>query len=226
MRILAIDTSTGPASAALIEGNTVLATHEDAESMRQSQRLVGDVDALLRANGGYAPLDALAVTTGPGGFTGIRVALAAARGLSLACDIPLIGISSLETFAWQALQNSATGTSCVAFVNAFRNQAYTQAFRRSSTGMEPLSEAQAMDIDSTATFAAGYPQSLLLGNIPAETLGITGYTHHAAPHARFTAGYALMLLAEDSAAAIANRPAEAHYIRPPDAKPQKPLFSA
>lgn len=221
MRILAIDTSTGPASAALVENNHVLALHEDGESMRQSQRLVGDVDALVRANGGYEALDALAVTTGPGGFTGIRVALAAARGLALACDAPLLGVSSLETFGWQALHDKPEGAQAVAFVNAFRNQAYVQAFTRTADGMDALCDAQALDMEALPDFATAYPQAALLGNLPASDM--PGYHAHPAPHARHAAGYALALLAQGRQD---SHPAEARYIRPPDAKPQKPLFTA
>lgn len=223
MRILALDTSTGPASIALIDGTTHVANHSDAEHMQQSKRLVSATDALVRAHGGYEALDAMAVTTGPGGFTGIRVALAAARGLALACDVPLIGISSLETFAWQALHQQPEGTQAVAFVHAFRNQAYVQAFTRTSAGMQALCEAQAIDLPDTPAFATSYPEALLLGN--AELPPISAYQHLSAPDAVYTAGYAAMLFAQ-GADALHSHPVEAFYIRPPDAKPQKPLLGA
>lgn len=226
MRILALDTSTGPASVALAENGRVIAACEDSEAMRQSQRLVGATDALVRANGGYEAITAMAVTIGPGGFTGIRVALAAARGMALACNVPLLGITTLEAFAWQALHNKPIGAQAIPFVNAFRNQVYTQVFVRAANGMETLTEAQAVDISAAPAFATPYPATLLLGNLPAETLGIAQYQPHTAPHARYVADYAALLLATNAQTAIATRPAEAHYIRPPDAKPQKPLLGA
>lgn len=224
MHLLALDTSTGPASAALLrQDGTVVTSHADDQPMRQSQRLVADVDAMMRAQGGYEQVNAIAVTTGPGGFTGIRVALAAARGLALACDVPLLGISSLETFAWQALHNTSAGATAVAVVNAFRNQAYVQAFHRTDTAMQPLCEAQAVDMAALPDFLAAYPDAHKLGNVQQES---AGYQAHPAPQARYTGLYALALLAQNHDEAIATHPAEAHYIRPPDAKPQKPLFPA
>lgn len=224
LRILALDTSTGPASLALVDNGQVIATHEDSEAMRQSQRLVSAVDALVRANGGYEAISAMAATTGPGGFTGIRIALAAARGLALACRAPLLGITTLQTFAWQALADQPQGATAIPYVNAFRNQAYVQVFRRTAQGMEPLTPSQAVDIAEAAAFAPSHMDALRLGNLPAEILRMENYTHFPAPHAQHTALYAARLLTTDAQSALAQHPAEAHYIRPPDAKPQTPLL--
>lgn len=220
MRILALDTSTGPASIALVADGALVAAHEDGESMRQSQRLVAATDLLVRGNGGYGSLDAIAVTTGPGGFTGIRVALAAARGLALAADVPLIGISTLEAFAWQALHHRDEGDEAIPYVNAYRNQAYAQVFGRTADGLQALTDAQAIDIPDAAGFALPYEGAALLGNLD---LPMAGYAYHPAPQARFAALYAARLLVAGKAD---GRPAEAFYIRPPDAKPQKPLLGS
>lgn len=224
MRILSLDTSTGPASIALVENGRLIAMQEDSEAMRQSQRLVSTVDALVRANGGYETIGAMAVTTGPGGFTGIRIALAAARGLALACRVPLLGITTLETFAWQALANQPEGATAIPYVNAFRNQAYVQVFRRTMQGLEILTSSQAIDIPEAAAFASPYPDALRLGNLPAEIMRVENYAYFPAPHAQYTAFYASRLLATDAEYAVDQHPAEAHYIRPPDAKPQTSLL--
>lgn len=194
--------------------------------MRQSQRLVSAADALVRANGGYAGIHVIAVTTGPGGFTGIRVALAAARGMALACDVPILGVTTLEALAWQALHDQPKTTQAIPFINAFRNQAYTQVFERTANGMKALEDAQAVDMADASAFAAPYPSAIRLGNLPVETLNVSSYQPCFAPHARYVADYALLLLADDAEAAISSHLAEAHYIRPPDAKPQKPLLGA
>jgi tRNA threonylcarbamoyladenosine biosynthesis protein TsaB len=224
MRILALDTSTGPASVAIVQNGSCIASCADGEAMRQSQRLVNATDSLVRANDGYDVLDAMAVTIGPGGFTGIRVALAAARGMALACDIPLLGITSLEAFAWQALHNQQHGVQALALVNAFRNQVYAQAFERIEGTMRPLCDAQAVDIETMAHFAAPYSGAICLGNVAADALNIANYIVCPAPEAQYVAEYAAILLEQDKADAIATHPAEACYIRPPDAKPQKPLL--
>lgn len=217
MTILAIDTSTGPASLALRKSDGEIIVFEDSEAMKQSQRLIGNIDRFVREYvGGYETLSCIAVTHGPGGFTGIRISLAAARGIALAAEKPLIGISTLETFAWQKLENSPIGSSTLALVDAYRGQAYGQAFERTENGLLPLCEAQAIDFSDIDLFAKNLPNADAIGNVTLE-----GVAHSHSPHARFVAAYAAFLLERhDINELVQARPAEAFYIRPPDAKPQ------
>jgi tRNA threonylcarbamoyladenosine biosynthesis protein TsaB len=95
MLILAFDTATEIATSALVADGEVL-----GERMSRAVRLMEDVDALLR-QGGTRPdaVDALAVGIGPGSFTGVRIGLAVARGLALALDVPVAGVSTLDALA-------------------------------------------------------------------------------------------------------------------------------
>ena len=95
MLILAFDTATERATSALVGDGEVL-----GERVSRAATLLEDVDALLRQAGAHAgDVEALAVGTGPGSFTGTRIGLAVARGLGLGLGLPAAGVSTLDALA-------------------------------------------------------------------------------------------------------------------------------
>lgn len=100
MKILALDTAGPHCSVAVTEGEDVLCSFSEGMDRGQAERLVPMAQTALEVAGlGWRDLDAIAVGVGPGNFTGIRIAVAAARGLALALDIPSIGVSSFDALA-------------------------------------------------------------------------------------------------------------------------------
>jgi len=97
---LAFDTATAVATSALVDTGSDGHFEVLGERCSRAQRLLEDVDALLRQAGAHpSDLDRLAVGLGPGSFTGIRIGLAAARGLALSLDVPGSGVSTLAALA-------------------------------------------------------------------------------------------------------------------------------
>ena len=122
--LLAVDTALGACSVALLEGDQVRAHIFEPMERGHAERLAPMVDEAMKSGKAeFAKLTRLAVTTGPGTFTGQRVGLAFMRGLRLALDIPLTGVTTLEAMAAAAM--AETGLARAAAIHdARRAEAY------------------------------------------------------------------------------------------------------
>lgn len=124
--ILAFDTSTGPLSVALRKGGKLLYYQEETAYTKQSALLLPMIERALKECGlGYKNLNAVACTIGPGSFTGIRVGLAAARGICLASGVKGLGFTTLEVMAHAARKPEK---SMLAVLNAGKGEQYYQGF--------------------------------------------------------------------------------------------------
>ncbi len=135
MLVLALDTAMSACSAALVEGaglvdERVLAVRATPMERGHAEALLPLIEQIMRDGGRtYADLDLIAATVGPGAFTGIRVGLAAARGLALAADKPCAGVTTLEAIAAAALS-----VPVLVCVESRRADLFAQAFGPNMTG--------------------------------------------------------------------------------------------
>lgn len=126
--ILAFDTSAAHCAAALLCGEAIRDARFEAMKRGQAERLMPLLEDLLAAHDTrWADLGALAVGIGPGNFTGIRIAVAAARGLGLALGVPVFGVSTFE--AMRDPGDPGAHPAEIVSVEAPRGQAYVQPFR-------------------------------------------------------------------------------------------------
>ncbi|SEM74778.1 tRNA (adenosine(37)-N6)-threonylcarbamoyltransferase complex dimerization subunit type 1 TsaB [Palleronia pelagia] len=122
--LLAFDTSAAHCAAALRSGGSLVALAQEDMARGQAERLIPMLEELLSQAGlCWGDLDALAVGIGPGNFTGLRVGVAAARGLALGLDRPCHGVSSFDV----AL--SATSGDALVCLPAPRDMAHVRAYR-------------------------------------------------------------------------------------------------
>jgi tRNA threonylcarbamoyladenosine biosynthesis protein TsaB len=127
--VLGIDSAGSACSAAVLSGGRVLARRFAAMARGQAEALMPMIAAVLEEAGlAVAALDLIAVTIGPGAFTGLRIGLAAARGLALASGVPALGITSFAAVAAQVPLEGRHGRSLVVALESKRTELYLQAF--------------------------------------------------------------------------------------------------
>ena len=139
MLILAIDTSCGAASVAVVEGGLAepLAVLSRPMARGHADALAPMVEEAMRGiDGGFASLGRIAVTTGPGSFTGIRVGVAMARAMGVALAIPVVGVSTLAAFAAPLLSEPRAGIIAAA-IDARHGSVYFQLFEASGRPLGP-----------------------------------------------------------------------------------------
>jgi tRNA threonylcarbamoyladenosine biosynthesis protein TsaB len=124
MKVLAVDTCFGACSVAILDGEKILAHRFERMERGHAEALAPMVSAAMdEAAIGYTAIERLAVTTGPGTFTGQRVGLAFMRGLRIALKVPLVGITSLGAMSAQARDEAKT-KSAAAIHDARRDEVY------------------------------------------------------------------------------------------------------
>ncbi|PJE29030.1 tRNA threonylcarbamoyl adenosine modification protein YeaZ [Pseudooceanicola antarcticus] len=142
--ILAFDTSAPHCAAALLDGDSLIASQREEMARGQAERLVPLLEELLATAGrNWSELSALAVGVGPGNFTGIRISVSLARGLALGLGIPAIGVTGFDMLA------HGQPRPLLATLPAPRNQLYGQLFLDEGPGEARLFAAEEIPAELT-----------------------------------------------------------------------------
>ena len=209
MKLLAVDTALGACSVAVLEGDAVLVHRLELMERGHAEALAPMVEEAMAAAGlPFAAIDRLAVTTGPGTFTGQRVGLAFMRGLRVALGKPLVGVTTLSAMAQAA--SAETGLAIAAALHdARRSEVYLQIV--GGAPMEPI----VLSFDEAVAAIAQRGAAIALAGTAApaahERLPNTTLSSIRQPDALWVARLARDL--PDSA-----EPPRPLYLRAPDAK--------
>lgn len=215
MLILGIDSSAVSASAALTEDGRLIAESFLNVGLTHSKTLLVLVDNVMK-NGNRKPedLDLIAVTHGPGSFTGIRIGVALVKGLASAYDTPCIGISALEAIAYPFAFTDCTAVSCM---DARCRQVYTAAFS-CGDGLVRVSDDEALTIDELGERIRESGKTAVLAGDGSEiAYGIledTADVKLAPPQVRFQRASSVCFLAENYMLNTGVTPKNAMFVNP------------
>ena len=161
MKILSIDTTVVAGSIALSNGTMLVAQEQQGVAGTHSERLIPSIDHLLSLAGWRKEdIEALAVAIGPGSFTGLRIGLAAAKGIALARNLPIAGVSSLRSLA---LNGAGFPGTVVPLLDARRGELFAWAARVGADGsVEGLCDELVAPPDTVIRMLQGIPGELLL----------------------------------------------------------------
>ncbi|HWQ31497.1 MAG TPA: tRNA (adenosine(37)-N6)-threonylcarbamoyltransferase complex dimerization subunit type 1 TsaB [Blastocatellia bacterium] len=228
--VLAVDTSSPQAGLALARGVRLLAVITDQSGRPHSQTLFQNLNQLL-GEAGLRPdeVDAFAVVTGPGSFTGLRVGMAAVKGLAHTLGRPALGVTTID--AW-ALAAGVSGRVLV-MIDAMRGEVFCGLREVNSNGKQPSIQSAGRDLSASPEAALAQMKSLIAdGEVTVIGTGTDRYHEMIArelPHAAVLTGhpalaphvakYAATLLEAGSLPEV-----KACYLRPSDAEIKFPAL--
>lgn len=220
MLILAIDTALDACAAAVLDTDASKLIAQESQPMKRghAEALMPLIARVMKESGiGFAALDRIAVTTGPGSFTGLRVGLSAARGIALAAGKPVVGLTTLTAYAAPIVgQNAAQPV--ISAIDARHDHVYFQVVNGDGSSLVRPRVAPVEEALGASQFGAPY----LVGN--AAGILAERWPQDAPPPFKVDAQPApdISWVAWLGAAVSPDTaPARPYYLRAPDAKPPK-----
>jgi tRNA threonylcarbamoyladenosine biosynthesis protein TsaB len=223
MLILAIDTALDACAAGILDTDAARLIAQESQAMKRghAEALMPLIGRVIREAGiAFAALDRIAVTTGPGSFTGLRVGLSAARGIGLAANKPVVGLSTLTAYAAPVVgQNAAQPV--ISAIDARHDHVYFQVVSGDGGSLMRPRVAPIEEALGAARFGAahlvGNAAQILADRWPADALPPFKVDPQPAPDIAWLAWLGAAVSPDTS-------PARPYYLRAPDAKPQKDLL--
>jgi tRNA threonylcarbamoyladenosine biosynthesis protein TsaB len=218
MLILAIDTALDACAAAVLDTDTSQMIARESLAMKRghAEALMPLIARVMKDAGlPFAALDRIAVTAGPGSFTGLRVGLSAARGLALAAGKPVVGLTTLSAYAAPVVSESGEQP-VISAIDARHDHVYFQAVSGDGSALIPPQVAPIAEMLTAWRFGpphlVGNAAQILADRWPADAAPPVRVDTQAAPDIAWVAW--LGAAVSPSAA-----PARPFYLRAPDAKP-------
>lgn len=214
LKVLGLDTACGACSAAVWNEDAITAGRFEHRARGHAEALMPMVQAVMHdASLAYDALDAIAVTRGPGTFTGLRIGLAAARGLALAANLPLFGLTTLEVIAAGA-RAELPGYPILTAIDARRDQVYAQLFQADGT---PVGDPAAMSLAAAADMAGG-KDLVCAGDMAEQLAALRNGSCQVAPGTGQPDAAVLAPCAAQRPLPGPGTPVSPLYLRAPDAK--------
>lgn len=160
MKILSIESSAMTASVAVVTEDKMIGEYTTNNKMTHSQTILPMIDELLKKTGVELPeITHIAVSAGPGSFTGLRIGCATAMGMAMALDIPVVSVPTLEAMAYNFFGNS--GIICP-MMDARRSRVYTGIYESDNMVMNTLWDQTVEEIESVVDKINGYGKNVVL----------------------------------------------------------------
>jgi len=218
MLILAIDTALDACAAAVLDTDAGKIIAQESQAMKRghAEALMPLIARVMKASGiAFAALDRIAVTTGPGSFTGLRVGLSAARGIALAADRPVVGLTTLTAYA-APFVGEHSAHPILSAIDARHDHVYFQVVSGDGGSLIKPKVAPIEEALEASTFGAphlvGNAAKILADRWPSDAPAPIKVDVQPAPDISWVAWLGAAVDPETA-------PARPYYLRAPDAKP-------
>ncbi|OON98545.1 MAG: tRNA (adenosine(37)-N6)-threonylcarbamoyltransferase complex dimerization subunit type 1 TsaB [Epulopiscium sp. Nele67-Bin004] len=157
MRILAIDATSMAGSVAVSENNKLIGEYYICNKLTHAETIMPLLEHMQKMIQIYE-FDAVAVASGPGSFTGIRIGVGTAKALALALDVPIVGVSTLEVLAYAMIGQE--GLICP-IMDARRNQAYSALYTFEGDTLVTLEQPKCIDVEDMINIILKYNKKII-----------------------------------------------------------------